>query len=221
MGYYNSPLPNYMGSFAAESFDLSLLPDDSAVPGSPEADLFSCLTEGGAVSAPVLYAEQDFFGEAAKGAYLKEEPLSPCGFYNYADSTCSSPGSAAQRCPSPLLDAILGSPEAAAVPLVKTEPRPSSLRGLLQEPPVRTQDELNALLQAPLKRSAPDAGFFQQEGARKRIKEEDTSVEQQQTFNSFYNIKEVRVLFFSLLRDFFKNNFNLKNNAFKIAYFIF
>jgi hypothetical protein len=184
MGYYN-PLPNYTSSFAAESFDLSLLPDDCAVPGSPEADLFSCLADGGACPQ-FLYDHQGIF-ELDKG-YLKEEPLSPPN--SYVDSTCSSPS---QRCPSPVLDAVLGSPEPAAVPL-KVEPRVgSSLMELLQEPPVRTQDELNALLQAPLKRSAMDTGLFEHDAtARKRCKEEPMLVGQQPLLVDVCNIKQVR-----------------------------
>ncbi|XP_059487564.1 DNA-binding protein D-ETS-4 [Neocloeon triangulifer] len=176
MGYY-SPLPNYMSSFAAESFDLSLLPDDSAVPGSPnELDLMLYLADSGAVSPP--YSGGPLFEPAFKGGF-KEEPLSPhSSGYSYADSICSSPGnSSAQRCPSPY------SPAAEVCTTPKVEDTCANLRGLLQDPPQRTQDELTALLQAPLKRSAHD--IFHQEGAaRKRIKEEVPS------FDDFYPIKE-------------------------------
>ncbi|CAB3375657.1 Hypothetical predicted protein [Cloeon dipterum] len=188
VGYYS---PNYMSLFA-DSFDLSLLPDDSAVPGSPEeADLMLCLAASGAISPPYEYQQQqqsplsDLYKGGSGGCnLLKEEPLSPYNSsYSYADSICSSPGnSGAQRCPSPYSPSVAS--EASSTP--KVEDSCANLRGLLQDPPQRTRDELTALLQAPLKRSAPVDPIFGafEEGYKKRIKEEVP------TFDDFYTIKE-------------------------------
>ncbi|KAF4520180.1 hypothetical protein B566_EDAN003892 [Ephemera danica] len=154
-----SPLPDYLSSFAADSFDLSLLPDDGAVPSSPTQLMALC--EANALSPPAFHDPLFDFK-----CYVKEEPLgalSPCSSssssavtYDYAassaSSSCSSP-SGARRCPSPDLHDLFQETQSdssefrglleQATPAVRQD---ANLRSLLQEPPVRSTAELEGLL---------------------------------------------------------------------------
>lgn len=163
-----SPLPDYLSSFAADSFDLSLLPDDGAVPSSPTQ--LMALYEANAPSPPTFHDPLFDFK-----CYVKEEPLSalsPCSSsgcssassgltYDYAASSasscCSSP-SGARRCPSPDLHDLFHDSQTDTQELRNllqesstqsstTSSRDSNLRSLLQEPPVRSTAELQGLLQ--------------------------------------------------------------------------
>lgn len=157
-----SPLPDYLSSFAADSFDLSLLPDDGAVPSSPTQ--LMALYEANALSPPAFHDPLFDFK-----CYVKEEPLgalSPCSSsgcssassgltYEYAassaSSSCSSP-SGARRCPSPDLHDLFNDSaddtEFRTLLQESTQSRPdANLRSLLQEPPVRSSAELLGLLQ--------------------------------------------------------------------------
>jgi hypothetical protein len=171
-----SPLPDYLSSFAADSFDLSLLPDDGAVPSSPTQ--LMALYEANAPSPPAFHDPLFDFK-----CYVKEEPLSalsPCSSSGYssassglayeyaassASSSCSSP-SGAQRCPSPDLHDLFQDSQTDTSEFTKylqqqqqqeVTPVPrqtdTNLRSLLQEPPVRSTAELQGLLQETTRNS--------------------------------------------------------------------